>query len=91
MTRLRNLIWTVATMVATLAMATVVFAQDPPSGFKPMTPGDARQESLPAATLVYAAYAAVWVVLLTYVFILWRRASRLEQALVAVNDRLQKR
>jgi CcmD family protein len=91
MMRPRNLIRTVATIVATLALATVTFAQDAPKPFEKMTAGAPGGESLPAAQLVYAAYAAVWVVLLTYVFILWRRATRLEQALAAVNDRLDKR
>ena len=47
--------------------------------------------SLPATSLIYAAYALVWLVLLTYVFILWRRAARIEGQLAALHDRLRKK
>ena len=40
-----------------------------------------RRETLPALPLVYAAYAFVWVVLIAYVFMLWRRIGRVEREL----------
>jgi CcmD family protein len=67
-------------------------AQVTSDGFQkmqPMAPG--QGESLPATSLIYAAYALVWLVLLGYVFVLWRRATRLEGQLVALHDRLRKK
>ena len=56
---------------------------------EPLQPGQGS-ESLPATSLIYAAYALVWLVLLGYVFLLWRRAGRLEGQLIALHDRLRK-
>jgi CcmD family protein len=39
------------------------------------------QEQLPAAPLLIAAYAFVWVALLVYVFMLWRRLSQVQREL----------
>ena len=64
----------------------VTAAQD---GFVPIRPGDVVQEQLPAAPLVFAAYAFVWLALATYVFLLWRRVSRVERELAQVSARLQ--
>ena len=55
----------------------------------PLAPGQGS-ESLPATSLIYAAYALVWLVLLGYVFLLWRRAGRHEGQLIALHDRLPK-
>jgi CcmD family protein len=51
-------------------------------GFVTVKPGDQAQERLPATPLVFAAYAFVWVALLVYVFVLWRRIGRVERELV---------
>ena len=53
-------------------IATAAF-QD--SGFVPVKPGETGQETLPATPLVFVAYGFVWIVLLAYVFLLWRRLS----------------
>jgi CcmD family protein len=79
-----------AIVAISLLLVVQLAAQEPPGKFEPLKPGSG-QETLPAAPLVYAAYAAVWLVLLGYVFILWRRASRIEQGLAAVRDQLDKR
>ena len=63
-------------------------AQD---GFVPIKPGDLGQEQLPATPLVFAAYAFVWLALVTYVFFLWRRVVRVERELTEVTSRLQAR
>jgi len=60
-------------------------------GFVPVKPGDLVTEQLPAAPLVFAAYAFVWLALVTYVFALWRRVGRVERDLADVNARLQGR
>jgi CcmD family protein len=48
-------------------------------------------ETLPAAPLVYIAYAFVWVVLIGYVFALWRRLGRVERELAQVSSRIESR
>jgi CcmD family protein len=81
-----------ATAVAGFALATAAFAtQQPQAEFVPLKPGDITQEALPAAPLVYAAYAFVWVALTAYVFLLWRRLGRVERELAEVNVRLANR
>jgi len=60
--------------------------------FVPFTGGGAGQETLPATPLIYAAYALVWLVLLVYVFTLWRKIGKVERELkdVAVRARPEK-
>jgi len=72
-----------------------VFAQVQPTptpaaleGFVPMSEAAPREE-LPATPLVFYAYAFVWVALIGYVFLMWRRMARVEQDLAAVQRRLQ--
>lgn len=48
-------------------------------------------ETLPAAPLVFIAYAFVWVALVGYVFALWRRLGRVERELAQVSARFEKR
>ena len=45
-------------------------------------------EKLPAAPLLIAAYAVVWIVLGVYVWTLWRRFLRAEQDLKQLAGRL---
>jgi len=58
-------------------------------GFVPAT--SITTESLPASPLVYSAYAAVWVVLILYVFVLARRLTKVERELRDVSTRITKR
>ena len=46
------------------------------------------QEQLPAAPLVIAAYGVAWLLIFLYVWSLWRRLSRVEGELKALNSRL---
>jgi CcmD family protein len=48
-------------------------------------------EQLPATPLVFGAYAAVWVALLIYILVLWRRLGRVERELADVTARLESR
>src|SRR5688500_13093707 len=57
-------------------------------GFVPLSEA-APREVLPATPLVFYAYAFVWLALIGYVFSIWRRMSRVEQDLAAVQRRLQ--
>ena len=56
------------------------------SGFEPAT--NLGKESLPAGPLLYTAYAIVWLVLIGYVFMLWRRLDRVERELREVSTRI---
>jgi CcmD family protein len=60
-----------------------------PQDMIPMS--ELQRETLPAAPFVYGAYAFVWVALLVYVFVLWRRLGRVERELADVNARLRTR
>ncbi|HXT71841.1 MAG TPA: hypothetical protein VN700_18945 [Vicinamibacterales bacterium] len=55
-------------------------------GFKPAT--DLGRETLPALPLVYGAYAFCWLVVIGYVFLLWRRLDRVEKDLKEVSGRV---
>ena len=66
-----------------------LFAIQQPDGFSALKPGD-QPERFPAGTLVLAAYAAVWIVLIAYLFLLWNRAGRLEKQMAALNARLRR-
>ena len=51
--------------------------QSPP-GFEPVT-DQPPQDQLPAAPLLVAAYIVVWLVLLVYLWTIWRRLRRVER------------
>ncbi len=55
----------------------VTAQQQTPDGFKAFDE-NAPRETLPAAPLVFAAYALAWVVLAFYTFTLFRKVTRLE-------------
>lgn len=46
------------------------------------------EDRLPAAPLLIAAYAVAWAAILVYVWSLWRRLSRVEQEMAALNRRV---
>lgn len=68
----------------------VVLAQGPEATneFRPIQPGDLVQEQLPAAPLVFAAYAFVWVTFVVYLFVLWQRLRKVEAELSEVRARM---
>ena len=72
------------TMIAVVLSGAVVFTQN-----QAYVPADQiTRETLPATPLVYVAYGFVWVALMTYVFLLWRRIARVERELADVNAKL---
>ena len=88
--------WRTATGVAlslglTAVAAAAAQGPAPPGqdGFHGVPKGELGQEQLPAAPLVFAAYAFVWVVLIVYVISLWRRLTSVERELSEVSSRLQ--
>ena len=50
-----------------------------------------HQEQLPAAPLVMGAYAFVWVVLIVYVWSLWRRVGAVQAELTDLRRRTERR
>jgi CcmD family protein len=63
-----------------------LLAQTPQQEFLPAA--NIARETLPALPLLYGAYAFVWVALLAYVFLLWRRLGRVERELAEITARL---
>jgi len=70
-----------------LAAATWAFQPPPAQGeFVPINqlpPGD----QLPAAPLLIAAYAFVWIALIVYLWSIWRRLGKVETELHALEQR----
>lgn len=81
--------WLVAVAVCAVAVCAPLVAQQPPTpdGFVPMSEVTNR-EVLPATPLVFYAYAFVWVALMAYLWVIWRRIGQVEQDLAAVTRRL---
>jgi CcmD family protein len=83
-----------------LVLAALVLAASLPALAQPPQPPTPAQEGfvpldqsppddvLPAAPLVIAAYAVAWVVILLYVWSVWRRLARVEQELAQVARRI---
>ncbi|HVB38118.1 MAG TPA: CcmD family protein [Vicinamibacterales bacterium] len=74
--------WTRVAIALTLVLAAVpLFAQPPsgatPDGFVPVSQLPPAQR-MPAAPLLIAAYAFVWLALLVYLWTIWRRLGRVE-------------
>ena len=86
----------VTVMLLVLAVGGLAIAGQPPvtpaaqDGFVPVN-SLPQAEQLPAAPLLVAAYAFVWVALLVYVWLLWRRMTRVERELADLSRRVQSR
>ncbi len=82
-------------IVAVLGAQIVAHAQQPAqqNDFVPLKdlPAQAQQEHLPAAPLVMAAYAFVWVALLVYVWSLWRRVGAVQKELTDLRRRAERK
>jgi CcmD family protein len=84
-------------LTAFVVLTPLVAAQEPArppaaqDGFVPVRPGELEQEQLPAAPLVFVAYSVVWLALIFYVFLLWRRLATVERELREVAAKLQAR
>jgi CcmD family protein len=87
MTMIKRLTWGVCSM---LAFTAPVFALQPPAepgGFVPMN-SLPPAEQLPAAPLLIAAYAFVWIALMVYLWSIWSRLGRVEREMQALQQRL---
>jgi CcmD family protein len=57
-------------------------------GFVPVDQLPPPQDSIPAPRLVATAYAFAWILLIGYLWSIWRRLSRVERELQAVSRQL---
>ena len=88
--------WIRVLLVSGLLLLVAVTAQAQPAQvdeFVPLSPEQliAEQEQIPAASLVFAAYATVWLVFAFYLFTLWRRVGQVESELRTVSATLEKK
>ena len=98
-------VWLLVALASSVAPA-AVFAQQAspaPAGQQPSMPSMQsndefapvkdlpQQEKLPAAPLLTAAYAFVWVALLAYVWTIWRRLNAVETEMRQLSDRIAER
>ena len=72
-----------------LVLNAIVLAQ-PQTEFIPVKEVPAS-EQLPAAPLVIAAYAFVWLAFLAYVWVIWRRLGKVEADISALSAQLSKK
>jgi CcmD family protein len=89
--------WVTMGLIVVLLGAPSVFAhqsQPPPTtsaaqeGFVPVEQLPNPQDTIPAPRLVAAAYACVWIVLMGYLYSIWRRLGTVERELQTVSRRL---
>jgi CcmD family protein len=83
---MKGLMRVVAVAGIVIAVSAGTLLAQTTSGFEPAT--NIGKESLPAGPLLYSAYAIVWLVLIGYVFMLWRRLDRVEKELREVGARI---
>ena len=70
--------------------AALALAQPGQSEFIPVTELP-PSEQLPAAPLVIGAYAFVWLAFLAYLWMTWRKVSKVEADLTALSAQMTKR
>ena len=77
--------------IAIICSVSLIAQQVPPGtpdGFVPLDPSAAR-EQLPAAPLVIGAYAIAWVLLIGYLWSIWRRLGKVQQEMAVLSRRLE--
>ncbi len=70
-------------------LAAPAFALQPPTGQSEFVPADSvpLSDQLPAAPLLVAAYAFVWLATLVYVWSIWRRLNTVEDEMRALAQK----
>lgn len=88
--RLRRLLrWASALTTLTIAIgasAPVAVTAQSSSGFVPLE--QAPQDTVPGGVLLVAAYAFAWIAVVAYLFLVWRRAGRIERELSDVQAKI---
>ncbi len=80
-------------LVWVISASTVIVEAWQPAAQEEFVPIDQLppEDRLPAAPLLIAAYSFVWVALLGYLWVVWRRLGSVEQQLHDVERRLAER
>lgn len=95
----RRLLGTTRRVLIACAAAVLLFVAAPVRAQAPQQPTAAQQgfvpvenlpqqEHMPAAPLVGAAYAFAWVLILLYLWSIWRRLNTVEREMQAVSRRV---
>lgn len=76
-------------LTSLLLVAAPAFALQQPGGQSEFVPIDQlpKTDQLPAAPLLVAAYAFVWVAVLFYLWTIWRRLNRVEADMRTLEQR----
>jgi CcmD family protein len=91
---MRRALAAVSTLVlASLLTAVPALAVQPPAGQSEFVPAKnlPQTESIPAAPLLVAAYAFIWVAVTFYVWTIWRRLNKVEREMRALAQKTSKR
>lgn len=86
----KRMMWWLFFMVGMAGMNALVLGQPGQSEFVPVAEVPAS-EQLPAAPLLIAAYAFVWIAVFAYLWLIWRRLGKVEQEIGALSQQLSKR
>jgi len=76
----------VAACAPVFAAAALQQPVQPPPGYERVT---GSQEALPAAPFLVAAYAVIWVVLVVYLWSIWRRLRSVQREVDDLKRRLE--
>jgi hypothetical protein len=91
---IRRALLAVSTLAFTFALTALPgLAYQPPTAQGEFVPArDLPQtESIPAATLLVAAYAFIWVAAIVYLFSIWRRLNKVEADMHALARKTSQR
>ena len=69
-----------------------VFALQPPTGQSEFVPAKdlPPAETIPAAPLLVTAYAVIWLLVMFYLWTIWRRLNKVETEMRALGQRQQR-
>ena len=69
-----------------------VFALQPPTGQSEFVPAKdlPPAETIPAAPLLVTAYAVIWLLVMFYLWTIWRRLNKVETEMRALEQRQQR-
>lgn len=86
----KRMMWWLLFMVGMAGMNALVFGQPGQSEFVPMTEVPAG-EQLPAARLLIAAYAFVWLAVLFYVWTIWQRLAKVQREMGELSIQISRK
>jgi CcmD family protein len=86
----KRMMWWLLLTVGIAGMNALVLAQPGQTEFVPVSQLPAG-EQLPAARLLVAAYAFVWIAVLGYVWLMWRKLGRIEREISELSRQMAKR